>query len=473
MYPPVLGPGDAQELVNDPLHTSFVVIETGFGDFGDILQSVERVVELEEVDYLEYLNVSESSSDDDDDDAATPRLKKSAAPRFQFDPADNIKDKVLQRKVRARFNSEPCFAAILEAWQARGGVDDIFAALWPYYRGDDVIRAVTPKRERRLILGVVGLLAQLATLSPRVLALLARAPSRPNLEFHMVNALFSVIKCTVKPVGTGGPKDVHAAVHLLAETLKRVAALAENVPDVGRAEYSKSPFPVLDVFLRSFIDRMACTPRLEGAFFCSAGPSRDDDDAHRFGFRAYGDLTDALRVAPDEENTLDEIIRQFEDEFLHPTEDGSAPAQCNLQHPYDQRHHSYGERGPPPLLFFEAIARTGIPRACVVPHVILTACTLQGVRTEYVYQLVTVVSVIGDEDDLALEIYSNPDEQECEGDPRDAIAFVIYKRHDDVKPTSVLLSAAELVEEEEDGATILANLHDVGNDDDVVDSMDG
>jgi hypothetical protein len=347
--------------------------------------------------------------------------------RFQFDPSDKIAETLLKREVRARANRDPCFAASLVHWSLEDVVNnaDIFHCLWPYYHGQE--GTITPTPETRLALGVVGLMACLATVSPHVLALLVRAPSRPNYEFHMVNALMSVIKYTVKPTS----KDTRAAVHLMTQTLKKVASFAAAVPDVGQAEYSKSPFPKLDVFLRSFIDRMACTPRLIAQVFC-AGVARtqfsDENPDHRFGYRVYGDLADALRVAPDEEDTLDVVLSQFEDELLNPWEDGSGPAQCNEHHAFDQREHTYSHagRGPPPMLFFEAAARQGIPRACLVPEVVLTECTLQGTFTEHVYRLVAVACVLGDEDDLALEFYAPGAPINETSSDNSVIALVVY-----------------------------------------------
>jgi hypothetical protein len=250
----------------------------------------------------------------------------------------------------------------------------------------------------------------------------------------MVNALLSVIKYTVKPT----PKDERAAGHLLTQALKKVASFTNVVPDVGRPEFSnKSPFPKLDVFLRSFIDLLACTPRLIADFFCTGVKVQNLSDEslnHRFGYRLYGDFADALRVAPDEEDTLDEILSQFE--FEH-----DAPAHCNEKHPFDQREHaySYTGRGPPPMLFFEAAARQGIPRACIVPEVVLTECTLQGARTEYPYALVAVVLVHSTaqhaEDDVSLEFYApgTPFEDHPPSSENAAIALVVYAQSADLE----------------------------------------
>jgi hypothetical protein len=435
-----LGPDDSSPTILEHFLQYYegppLLLANGFADIPEFLLSAETTA-------ISTISTS----------ALLAHVVPAASKRFQFDPSDKLKETTLKREVRARANREPAFAQSLarwfDAWTA--GTDqeshslDIFHCLWPYYTD-----AMTPTPETRLALGVVGLMAGLATVAPCVLALLARAPTRPNYEFHMVNALLSVIKYTVKPT----PKDERAAGHLLTQALKKVASFALVVPDVGRPEFSnKSPFPKLDVFLRSFIDLLACTPRLIADFFCTGVKVQNLSDEslnHRFGYRLYGDLADALRVAPDEEDTLDEILSQFESEH-------DAPAHCNEKHPFDQHEHaySYTGRGPPPMLFFEAAARQGIPRACIVPEVVLTECTLQGVHTEYPYALVAVVSVHSTaehfEDDLSLEFYAPgaPYDDSIPNLENAAVALVVYARLAGAVTTNLLarLTCAERGEE--------------------------
>lgn len=355
----------------------------------------------------------------------TPLLSKKKVPnRFQFDPADKVKEPALKGVVRALMKHPPEFAPSLVHWLDGDG-GDIFKSLWPFA---DATMAPTP--ETRIVWGVAGLMAGLAARSPRVLDLLMHAPSQPNYEFHIPNALLAIIKLTARPIDAPGLAR-RAAQHLLTQTLKRVASLAEFMaPDMARP-LPDAPFPKFMLLMRSFIDLLACTPRLIVDCFCASAPSlkdeEDEDPSHRYGYRMYGDFRDALRVAPDEEDTLASILEQFEFTVL-----ADAPTHCNKGHAFDRVEHAYSYvgRGPPQMLFFEAMAAQGIPRTCLSRRVVLT----EGI-VEIDYALIAVVHVLstpgGSEDDLAIEFYSPEDDGDIEISEEDSlgsIALVVYVR---------------------------------------------
>lgn len=131
-----------------------------------------------------------------------------------------------------------------------------------------------------------------------------------------------------------------------------------------------------------------------------------------------GHFLDALQVAGDETDTLDVILAEFEEQLI---QDQEVPLACCEGHEVEVYEHYYHyEHGPPSLLFFEATSRPlGIPRSCIVPQIVLTERRQSDQLTEYYYDLVSVVSVKGEEDDLILEHGENTE--------ANVVALVIYK----------------------------------------------
>lgn len=84
-------------------------------------------------------------------------------------------------------NMEPNFMPAFERHLATSS-SDVFQTLWPHAEN------VALTAETRIAWGVVGLVAELAMVSPRVMSLLRAAPDRPNYEFHIVNALLGTIR---------------------------------------------------------------------------------------------------------------------------------------------------------------------------------------------------------------------------------------------------------------------------------------
>lgn len=380
---------------------------------------------------------------DDFTDVTTPPSDFFQKKRFQFDPAKHLKQgSSLQKQVRHLANMTPCFA---EAFLKHCGADDsnynIFESLWPSL---DLVQAA-PTAETRVALGVLGLLAHLATVSPQVLSLLARAPTRPNYEFHMVNALFGTIKYTVKVSG-----DTTARMFLLQKSLLQLVHLSNiGVPeDVGKPP-SDTPFPLLARFTHAFVDLLACTPRLTVDFRCS--DPKDEDVTHRFGYRLQGHFLDALRVRPDETCNLAEIMSEFENELIQGLEEDEVPSVCNQGHRVDVYEYYYHyECGPPPLLFFEAItSSSGIPRHCLVPSIMLTEHHHPEKRSEYTYHLIALVAMMVEqqESDVELQLFQpGEDFLEVKEDATTVVALVIYIRSDQCIPLETLPSLLALAE---------------------------
>jgi hypothetical protein len=364
-----------------------------------------------------------------------PDFLKFSQKRFKFDPIDKLAQVAAKKfpqpnNKKGKKGGDPAFVAAvralttgrdpdayreaLETWQSdEPGRVDIFQALWPYCKTDS---QVLDQAESRIILGVAGTMAALSTVSPLVRRLLDRAPKQPIHEFHVVNAVLSVIKLTAGLAPTellATPMQHEAAKYLLGESLKKIASLAHSdaVPEEGRPA-ANAPFPSLSRYIQPFIDRLACTPRIVADFHCSeahAHLTSCESDDHRFGCRVYGDFSDALRVAPDETDTLADILAQCEAEILNVEElvqdpETEFPATCNEGHSFALVEHNYG-LAPPPLLIFEATSsNVGIPRECITPQVALTTTTAR-----HDYDLVAIVSAeilqAPGVDDVVLEFF--------------------------------------------------------------------
>ena len=331
---------------------------------------------------------------------------------FSFDPFKNFTNAAFQNKGRALANMKPCYQQLLDDYINKP--DDIFQALWSGIPLDEA----APSPETRIALGVVGFLAHLATKSHRVRTLLENAPDRPNYEFSIVNALLATIKYTAKPV-----TDVELSTLLLKKTLQFLVSHTAYIPDVGKPSVD-APFPTFALFTHSFIDLMCCTPRLTVDYQC-AESNTEDDDSHKFGYRLQGHFLDALHVAPNETSTLAEILEEFESELIQGA--GDVPYSCSRDHQMQVHSYSYGSHGPPPLLFFEAIDKKGIPRQSITEHVSLGDST---------YVLASIVSLevaidTGIENDLVLQVELMTDDDG--GDEGAAvsslpIALVVYTR---------------------------------------------
>ncbi len=350
--------------------------------------------------------------------------------RFQFDPAKNItKNPTLKKQVRALANREPDLMSV-EIMRHTLPVD-IFQHLWPGISLD----TVAPTPETRVALGVVALLAHLSAQSPRVYHFLNEAPDRPNYEFHLPNALLATLKYTVKPTLHREALEV-----LLTKTLALLVSLSTQVPDMGRPPVDH-PFPLLATFTHSFIDLLACTPRLIIDFGCGAMETCES------GYRVEGHFLDALHVDPHETATLAELVTEFEQELIQGYDD-NVPLTCRNDHPLIV--HEYHYQGPPPLLFFEAKSKLGIPRASIDPQVSLTAYSSHEMR-EYVYDLVAVVSM--EPEDVVLELHAigDSDERDDYMDESETlpVALVIYVRCDTLQTFGQV--RAEVEEEDEEG----------------------
>lgn len=87
---------------------------------------------------------------------------------------------------------------------------------------------------------------------------------------------------TVKPTT---PQDKEAISFLLKKTLQQLVnwVRSDAVPEIGKPN-ANTPFPTLMLFLHSFIDLLACTPRLTVDYRCK-------DKQHSHGYR-HGALFD-------------------------------------------------------------------------------------------------------------------------------------------------------------------------------------
>jgi hypothetical protein len=346
--------------------------------------------------------------------------------RFQFDPAKNVTSPVtLQKQIRALANL-PSSNFSQDLLKEEEG---IFETLWPSIEIENV--ALTS--ETRIALGVVALLAHLASVSPQVERLLQQAPDRPNYEFHMPNALLATLKSTVKPEAFRA--NPQAGTVLLKKTLELLVYFSTN--HLPAFEEAKGAFPILSRFISPVIMLLAGTPRLTIDFACDHAAAFKDDD-HKCGYRMQGNFYDALLVDPDETCTLAEVLREFE---LQLVDDDIVPKSCNQGHAISEIHEAYYsyEHGPPGLLFFEARSSTvGIPPASVVPSVVLTEY-IQGEQVEYSYSRVAIVRMEvggrGKEEDLILQLdFPNAEEEDPtiiskpEEEAQHPIARVIYAR---------------------------------------------
>lgn len=305
---------------------------------------------------------------------------------YYFNPTKKIKDVTLKQSVRALHKMKPCFDLNKH--------EDIFQALW----SGIPLHEVAPTSQTRIALGVLGFLAHLARVSPRVRTLLDKAPDKPNCEFHIVNALLATVKYTAKP---------GMVTCLLKKTLQFLVAQTAHIPDVGKPS-AAAPFPIFSLFVHSFVDLMACTPRLTVDYRCTE-PTEDEN--HKIGYRLQGHFLDALHVASNETSTLAEILTEYEEELIQGEDD--VPLSCSLDHLMEVHASDYGAHGPPPLLFFEAIAQEGIPRRCITEQVSLGGFT---------YALASVISLEPNENNLVLETGL---EQQQEQFP---VALVVYVR---------------------------------------------
>jgi len=220
--------------------------------------------------------------------------------------------------------------------------DDIFAHCF----GADVDLAHSPfTLDENMVLGALGVLGRLLVVSPVLRALYTHAPDAPHLQFHHVNVMLGALKCASRR--GGGPLLRTRLQQTLAFVIKAFDWYAP--PEVT--------FPGKERLLMRYLYPLqlllGLAPRLTVDFVCTEEEEENDeeeeDPEHHWGVRVEGLMVDALRIAPDEDAvSLADLMRDFEDQL------SPASATCNYQHAYERRSLSYGPRGPPPLLFFEA-----------------------------------------------------------------------------------------------------------------------